>query len=129
MAGKARKVPPILRERRGERYKDRIWERDWSKNPIGSAFKIKAPEPTTKSGFYAEKGAKPSTEEYRMHRLLEAKIGSMLRIRPGRPHAMEFYKGKSGSFYLRLRGLSSDKSVYIKVENQGILKGMEFLFR
>jgi hypothetical protein len=107
-------------------YKDRIWERDWSGNPVGEAY-TKKPEKMRLSKFYTSEGEKASPETYKMQRRLKHKLTRMLNARPFREHGLQILRGESGVYYLRLRGLSSDKAVWIKVENPEVLEAVKFL--
>lgn len=121
------KVPKILIDKRKPGYADDIQKRGWGRNKLGQAF-VKKPEQMRLSKFYSS-GEMGSTEEYKTHKLLEQKILHLLKARQIRPYGLTFYKGNSGAFYVRLKGISSDKSVYIRVDNKQIREAIKFLFK
>ena len=130
---RARKAPKILEERRrgsnAPTYRDKIWTRDWSKNPLGQAF-VEKPESMKQSRFYSEVGGLGSPEEYRQHKQLEGIILNMLKARPVGEHGIQFYRGKSGAYYIVLRGTSSNESIYIRVNKSAkIRNAIAFLFK
>ncbi|MDO8625760.1 MAG: hypothetical protein Q7R47_06770 [Candidatus Diapherotrites archaeon] len=138
---KRTKPPTVLAERRigyGKAgYRDRIATRNWTKNSLGPAF-TKRPEPMEKNELFKltaaqEAGQEPlpySVEQSQMHELLKKKIGGLLKARPSKEHAMHFYRGRSGAYYVALRGISDEKDVlWIRADSPTIKKGIKFLFR
>ncbi len=128
VSGIPKEPPKILMERRRRGSLDRIQERDWSKNKLGPAF-LKKPEPMQMAKFYASSEASGTPEAYKMHKLLEQKIRRLIKARPFREYGLVFLRGESGAFYLRLRGLSSDRPVFIRVDKPEIARAIGFLFK
>ncbi len=126
--GAPKEVPKILRDVRQREPKDKIQERDWSKNKLGPAF-LKKPESMRLGKFFSSDEEASSPERYRMHKMLQQKIRHLIGARPFREHAFVCMRGESGAFYLRLRGISSDKPVFIRVDKPEIARAIEFLFK